>query len=153
LKIHSPPQSATSSRIGRVARYVAAGCQTFSGYFVGGCRHIAHTRSVNPFIVKIEECAHGDGIVQRLLAPARSPYLLYVFLLKPTGLPVHFLDECKQRLLSIGDRSSSIILQHSGDQRAISQQGRRDRGVGADSEPTVVTLGGKSRNQLAKPCG
>ena len=71
----------------------------FSGDFVGSCRHIAHTRGVNPFIVEIEECAHGDGIVQRLLAPARSPYLVYVFLLKPTGLPIHFLDERKQCLL------------------------------------------------------
>ena len=141
------------SPLGRVARHVTAGCKTFSGDIVGGGSHIAYPRGVNPFIVEIEECAYGDGIVQRLLAPARSLYLLYVLLLKPTGLPIHFLDEGKQCLFTIADRSSSIILQYSGDQRAISQQGRRDRGVRADSEPTVVPLGGKGRDQLAETCG
>src|SRR3972149_9920287 len=59
---------------GRPGRYVTEGCQPFSGGCVGGSSHIAHPRGINPFVVEMEECADGDGIVQRLLAPEQAPF-------------------------------------------------------------------------------
>ena len=138
---------------GRPGGYVSKGCQPFSGDCISRGSHIAHSRGVDPFIVEIEERAHGNGIVQCLIAPARGLHPVYVFLLNPAGFTIHLLDECKQRLLPIADRSSSIIFQHRVDQGAIAQQGRRDRGVGTDSEQTVITPGGKCRDQFAETGG
>jgi hypothetical protein len=63
----------------------------------------------------------------------------------------HFSDESVERPILCRDRRAVEIIQYALDEIPIPVQLRRDRGVGANSEETLVELRGKSGDQLTLP--
>ncbi len=93
----------------------------------------------------------GDGIVQRLIVPAGIASSVNVGLPDRRRIGIRLLNESVKCAILLGDGRYFEIVQDRLDERAISEQLRRDRGVGADSERTVVEFRRERRDQLPLP--
>ena len=112
--------------------------QPFPRHFVRERRHIADPGDVDPRVVKAKERVNGDRIVQRFVRPPGLAGSIDVGLLDGGRIGVRLFDEPVKDTILLGDRCGLDIVQDSLDERAISKQLRRDRGVRANSERTIV---------------
>ena len=93
---------------------------------------------VNPSIIELEERTDSDRVVECLIRPAGCLCRVDVGLVNLIRLMYHFCDEPEERFLLIGDWSRRVVVQDRLHERAIPQELRRDRGVGANSERALV---------------
>ena len=90
-----------------------------------------------------------DRIVQRFVGPARIARDVDVGLSDGRGVRVRLLDEPVKGTIFLGDRCGLEVVQYRLNELSIAEQLRRDRGVGANSERTIVEPRRQRRDQLA----
>ena len=131
-------------------RDIAEGREPLTRGIVRRRRHVAHAGGVDPLVIEVEQRAHGNGIVQSFVSPARRLDLVQIPQLQPARLAaVHLVDEREERPLARVDRRGPIVRQYRIHQFTASEQRRRDRGVRADSKRALVALGRERGDQLA----
>jgi hypothetical protein len=60
-------------------------------------------------------------------------------------------DQREERTIPLGDRGGGVVFEDRRDQRCVTEQLRRDRGVRTDSEGAIVAARGEGRDQLPLP--
>jgi hypothetical protein len=108
---------------------------------------------VDPAVVEVEEGADGDGVVDRFVRPARGVQGLHVVGGDLGRFAIDAVNEAKERLFVLGERRGLEIAKHGVDEGFASEQDRRDRGVGLQSEGAVILGGGVGGDQLAETGG
>src|ERR1039458_1754649 len=132
--------SAVASRHSGSTSNVAMRGSSLSAYLVGLFRQRMDTARINPAIIEIEQRAHGNGEVYRLVIPSQRAQGKHVVGGNSRRIVVHLVYKSKQRFVLIIERGSFEILQHSPDQFFTFQQFRRNCGVGLQSKRTVVAV-------------
>jgi len=136
------------SRRTRHVRRVTDCRETFAGHFVGHGRHICYARRVDPVIVELEERTDGDRVVESFVRPAGLENSIDIDLADRRRIVDHLSNEGVERSILARERSDVEVGENALDELLVSQQLRRDRGVGADSEQTLIELGRQRGNQL-----
>ena len=108
-----------------------------------------HTCSVDPTVIEVEQSADGEGVVEGFVGPAGLPHFLDVREPDLIGLFVNLLYKLEERFLGLRDGRSSIILEDGSYLVGIAEQFRRDRGVGANSNRTLIAAGSEGGNQFS----
>ena len=80
-----------------------------------------YSTRIDPAIVEVEQCAHGDGIVNSFVIPAHRVQGLHVLGGNLGRVVIHFVDKAKERLLGLGDGRSAVIFQNSRNLPGITQ--------------------------------
>ena len=111
-----------------------------TGHFVGRRGHIAHAGRVDPVIVELEQRANSDRVVDRFIRPAGLTHSIDILLANRGRVLDHFLDERVERAILLREWRRLDVRQNALNQISIAQQLRRDRGVRANSEETLVEL-------------
>jgi len=136
-----------SSRARNVRR-VADCRETTAGHFVGHSRHIAHARGVDPVVVELEERADGNRVVESFVRPPGFENPIDILLTDRRRVVDHFSNEGVERPVLVREWGRVDVGQNTLNEIPISEQLRRDRGVGADSEEALVEFGGQRRDEL-----
>ena len=102
--------------------------------------HLMNATRIDPAIVEIEETAHQDSVVDRLVGETMLVKRADVFLGHGSAVAVHLFDVCQERFLRICNRRRPIIGENRVDDPAVAQQFRRNCGVAADSERAMIQL-------------
>jgi hypothetical protein len=110
-----------------------------------------HSGGVDPSVVEVEQRAHRDGKVQRLVGPAGGARSVEIGLGDRRRVVVHPIHESKQRLVLVVERRRFEVGQDAFNERGVPKQFRRNCGVGLQSKGTLVSLGGVSCDQLTQP--
>jgi hypothetical protein len=110
-----------------------------------------HAGGVDPSVVEVEERAHRNGKVQRLVGPAGGARSVEIGLGDRRRVVVHRIHEAKERLVLVVERRRFEIGQDAFNERGVLKQFRRNCGVGFQSKRTLVSLGRVSRNQFTQP--
>ena len=113
---------------------------SLSAYLVGLFGQRMDTAGIDPAIVKIEQRAHGDGEIDRLVIPSQCAQRNHVVGGNSRRIVVHFVHKSKQRFVLFIERGSFQIPQRSPDQLFTLQQFRRNCGVGFQSKRTIVAV-------------
>ena len=107
---------------------------------MGFVRHRVHAGRVDPAVVEIEQRADGDREVERLVRPSRDPGSLEIDICNPRRIVIHLVDESKQRLVLLVEGRRLVVGEDRIDESGVSQELRRNCGVGFQSKRTVIAL-------------
>ena len=107
------------------------------------------TSGINPPIVKVEQRADGDREIQCVIGPARRAHGLEIDVGDRRRVVIHLVNESKQRLVTVVERRRFDVLQNAVDERRITQQFRRNCGVGLQSKRAMIALRGVGGDQFA----
>ena len=99
-----------------------------------------HAAGVDPPVVEIEECASGNGEVNRFVIPSRFVQGNHILSRDPWRVMIHLVHKTEQRLVFFVQRGSLQVAQYAPDQFRISQQFRRNCGVGLQSKRAAVSV-------------
>ena len=100
--------------------------------------HRVYSTRINPAIVEIEECAHGDRVIDRFIGIANVVQRLYIAPLDVYRIVIHFPNKAQQRFFRFGQRRRFEIRQNARHQFFVPKQFRRDRGVRFRSKRAVI---------------
>lgn len=95
-------------------------------------------RGIDPAVVKVEQGADGNGVVELLVGPAHGAQRGEVLGRNRRRSMIHPVDEAEQRFLGGRQRRVVQILEDGRYQPFVAEQFRRDRGVGLRSERAMV---------------
>lgn len=112
--------------------------------------HRVHAACVDPAVVKVEQRADGDRIVNGFVRITGRVQSIDVRRLNRDRVLVHLADKAKQRLLRIGKLRRLDIFQYALHQFRAAQQFRRDRGVGFRSKRALIPARCVSSNELTR---
>ena len=113
-------------------------------------RHGVNAGGVNPAVIKVEQRADREGVIDRFVRPAYSVKNLHVvgrYFPRPM---VRLGDEPKKSLILLGESGLLQIFDCATHQFFAAQQFRRNCGVILGSKRTVVFRGGESRDKLSQ---
>jgi hypothetical protein len=114
-------------------------------------RQGVYTRRIDPPIVEIEQGADRDGKIKRFVRPARGARDVQIGVRDLRRLVIHLVDESKQRLVLFVESRRLQIGQDRVDQHGVTQEFRRNCGVGFQSKRAVIALRCIRRDELAYP--
>jgi hypothetical protein len=109
-----------------------------------------HAAGIDPAIVKVEQRADRDRVINLLVSPTGLMQRLHIAGGNAWRVLIDLIDEPKQQLFLIAQSGAFQIPDYSLHQVFVSQQFRRDRGVRLQSKRTLILRRGVRRNQLAK---
>ena len=69
-------------------------------------------RGIDPAIIKIEQGAHIDCVVDCFIGPPRALHFINVFAADLIRRAIDFFDECKERLIFIRERRRAKVFEH-----------------------------------------
>ncbi len=79
-------------------------CGSLSSHCVRLIAHRMYTAGIDPPIVKIEQCANGDCIVNRFVGIAGLMQYLDIRRFNGHRIAIHFVNEAEQRFLVLRQR-------------------------------------------------
>ena len=91
--------------------------------------HSVYAAGIDPAIVKVEQRANGDRVIDRFIGVTRRMQCLDVITLNIVRVMVHLANEPHQSLFCFGQRGRFNIGKDTFDEFFAAQQFRRDRGV------------------------
>ena len=113
--------------------------------------------SVDPAIIKIEEGADSNGVIDGLVVPSGGVKRLHVVGRNLRRVAVHLVDEAQKHFFFFTEAGGFKIAKDRlyellAKLRATFplQKYRRDRGVGLQSERAIIARRGIGCNQLAE---
>ena len=78
---------------------------------MGFVAHSVDTARVNPAIVKVKECAHGDGVIDALVGETDRVQLLNVFGLNIVRITIHLANEPHESFFGFGQGRSFEVFE------------------------------------------
>ncbi len=115
---------------------------------MGFLGHFAHSGGIDPAVVKIEQAADVDGIVDGFIGPAGVVHPGNVRGPDGDRVAVYFLDKPEQGLFRVRDGRSGVVGDDRIDLGAVFQQFRRNCGVALDSKRTLIARRSECGNQF-----
>ena len=91
--------------------------------------HGVDTTRIDPAIIEIKQRAHGDGIVNRLIAVARFVQNLNIRRPDVDGIAINLLNEPEQCLFLVAQQGRFYVFKDTFHQLMAAQQFRCDRSV------------------------
>jgi len=117
-------------------------------------RFIAHglnAAGIDPAIVKVEQGADGDGVVNDFVSVAGRMQEVDIGRADVHRFAIHFSHKPHERFFGLGEQRCFEIGEDAVDQLFTAEQFRRDRGVRFRSKRAVVQVRGVSGDQLTEP--
>ncbi len=111
--------------------------------------HGMHTACVNPAIVKVEESADGDRVVNGFVRIAFLVKSFNVRGLNRHRIGVYLVDKPEESLLGFAELGGVHVFEYAVDEIPAPQQFRRDRGVRLRSKWALVQVGCVGGDQFA----
>lgn len=105
---------------------------------------------INPPVVEVEQRAHRDREIQRFVRPTGGADDIEISIGDRRRRMVHFVDESKQRLVPFVEARRLDVGQDRFDEGRVTEQLRRNCGVGFQSKGAVVALRRVCRNQFTE---
>ena len=96
-------------------------------------------RRVDPAVVEIEQRTDRDREVQLFIGPAGLSQPLRVFGGQRVRLAVHAFEKPEQQPVLLVQRGGGRVFDNALDERGISEQLRRNCGVGVDSKGALIS--------------
>lgn len=108
-----------------------------------------HAGRVNPAVVKVEQAADRDGVIDSFIRPAGALHLVNIFLANLIRCAIDLIDEGEQGFLFVRQTRDAIIIEDLLDEFRVFQKRRSTCGVRADSERAIITARREGGDQFA----
>jgi hypothetical protein len=115
-----------------------------------GIAHRAHAARVDPTVVKVEQRANGDGVIDRLVCIAFRMQSFDVLRLNGVRFIIYLSNKPHQGLFRFRQHGGFEIGKDARNEFFAAEQFRRDRGVRLRSKRTLIQMGSIGRDQLPK---
>ena len=105
---------------------------------------------VDPAVIEVEQRADGDGVIDCRVGPAGFMQRRDIGRTDVDRIAVDFVHKSEESLLGLRERRGFQVFDYRLDQRLVSQQFRRNCGVGLQSKGAIVARRCEGGNEFAQ---